>query len=67
PTDSSSLLDIGCSLDGGAFFVENNSPEIHQSKNNLMYFLFTLLAKLQALGTVAAIDWKAYANILRED
>ncbi|EGR2537079.1 MULTISPECIES: DUF6602 domain-containing protein [Vibrio] len=66
PTDSSSLLDIGCSLDGGAFFVENNSPEIHQSKNNLMYFLFTLLAKLQALGTVAAIDWKAYANILRE-
>ncbi|EKO3815636.1 hypothetical protein NTH32_002399 [Vibrio harveyi] len=66
PTVVECLLDVGCSLEGGAFVSEGGELEIHQSDNNLMYFLFTLLAKLQALGTVAAIDWKAYANILRE-
>ncbi len=67
PTTANCLLDIGCSLTGGAFVSESSGLEKHQSDNNLMYFLFTLLAKLQGLGTVAAIDWKAYANILRED
>lgn len=66
PTTTNCLLDIGCSLEGGAFLSENKGIEKHQSDTNLMYFLFTLLAKLQSLGTVAAIDWKAYANILRE-
>ncbi len=67
PEESNNILDIGCSLEGGAFSFDNSMLVIHQSQNNLMYFLFTLLAKLQALGTVAAIDWKAYANILAED
>lgn len=67
PTTANSLLDIGCSLEGGAFVSESSGLDKHQSNNNLMYFLFNLLAKLQTLGTVAAIDWKAYANILRED
>lgn len=67
PTTANSLLDIGCALDGGTFVSENSGLEKHQSSNNLMYFLFNLLAKLQALGTVAAIDWKAYARILSDD
>lgn len=66
PTEASSMLDIGCSLSGGAFVSGNNGIEKHQSENNLMFFLFSLLDKLQALGTVAAIDWKAYANILND-
>lgn len=67
PTTATSLLDIGCSLEGGTFVSEISGLDKHQSSNNLMYFLFNLLAKLQTLGTVAAIDWKAYANILREN
>jgi hypothetical protein len=66
PTTANCLLDIGCSLEGGTFVSESSRFEKHQSNNNLMFFLFNLLAKLQALGTVAAIDWKAYANILVE-
>jgi hypothetical protein len=64
PTKASKRLDIACSLSGGTFVSGDNGFEIHQSENNLMFFLFSLLDKLQTLGTVAAIDWKAYANIL---
>lgn len=67
PTTTNSKLDIGCSLSGGTFVNDDNAIDKHQSVNNLMYFLFSLLAKLQSLGTVAAIDWQAYANILVED
>ena len=64
PTSDDTLLDICCSLDGGAYIFSGGNITKHQSDNNLMFFLFSLLGKLQSLGTVAAIDWNAYANIL---
>lgn len=64
PTSESSILDMGCSLVGGAYVLDATGTRKHQSDNNLMFFLFSLLGKLQSLGTVTAIDWNAYANIL---
>ncbi len=67
PTAKTSILDIGCSLAGGAYVLDAQMIRKHQSANNLMFFLFSLLGKLQSLGTVAAIDWNAYANILNAE
>lgn len=67
PTAKTSILDIGCSLAGGAYVRDTQTIRKHQSENNLMFFLFSLLGKLQSLGTVAAIDWNAYANILNAE
>ncbi|MFT5756643.1 MAG: hypothetical protein ACI9LM_001363 [Alteromonadaceae bacterium] len=64
PTESSCKLDMGCALASGAFVYNSTSLELHQSNTSLMFFLFSLLSSLQSLGTVPAIDWKAYANIL---
>jgi hypothetical protein len=37
-------------------------------KNNaLAFFAFRLLAKLQSLATVPAVDWMAYANQLSQN
>jgi hypothetical protein len=33
-------------------------------KNALVFFIFRLLQKLQTLGTVPAVDWGKYANVL---
>lgn len=60
-------LDCGCALAHGAFELH---PELGLSvvpaDGALMYFLFRLLSRLQSLGSVPAIDWSAYARILRD-
>ncbi|EJD6330462.1 DUF6602 domain-containing protein [Proteus mirabilis] len=59
-------IDCGLSVIGGCFdtFSMNNTLKIGPTDNSLAYFLFRLLQKLQSLGTVPAIDWNKYAELL---
>ncbi|MCB0490648.1 MAG: hypothetical protein KDC99_19400 [Cyclobacteriaceae bacterium] len=61
-------LDIGCAITEGAFEVEYLGEKTLLAKSNasvsLINFFFRLLAKLQNLGTVSAIDYKQYINAI---
>lgn len=59
------VLDCGCALNDGAFDSFDGSLQIVPAEGALIYFLFRLLSKLQAQGTVPAIDWAAYAKVIR--
>jgi hypothetical protein len=64
-------LDIGCALDTAGFEVisyDGEAPELAVSQNDasLVFFYLRLLARLQLLGTVAAIDFDAYSENVRE-
>lgn len=65
PTSRDEALDAGCALSDGAFDTYDGSLNLVPSDGALIYFLFRVLAKLQSVGTVPAIDWAAYANILK--
>jgi len=63
-------LDLGCSLDGGAFEVEyrdRNVLEVTSSEleTGLPSFLFTLLRRFQKMTTVHAIDFGSYLAALQ--
>lgn len=58
-------LDCGCTLDHGCFDTYDGTLSVATEQGALMYFLFRLLAHLQSLGTVRAIDWAAYSRIIR--
>lgn len=60
-------IDCGCGLSHGAFdaFAPDGSLTFSEQNAGLVFFLFRLLDKLQSLGTVPAIDWNAYASVLR--
>lgn len=58
-------LDCGCALEHGSFDSFDGNLQIVPSEGALIYFLFRLLSKLQSLGTVPAIDWSAYAKVIR--
>lgn len=54
-------IDIGCALQHGAFEVPTTGPTRKSSADvGLMFFMMALLRRLQAIGTVPAIDWSAY-------
>lgn len=62
-------IDIGCALRHGAFDVDwadRNTPTVSLSEPgaSLMFFLLRLFGRLQALGTVPAIDLAAYGQSL---
>jgi uncharacterized protein DUF6602 len=62
-------LDLGCALDCGGFEVETtetNEIRIQTSgpETALIFFFFRLLSRLQASGTVAAIDLNEYGRVL---
>jgi len=61
-------LDIGCVLQAGAFECtwENGDCEVRVSESTdaLITFFLRLLARLQALGTVPAMDIEEYERIL---
>lgn len=61
-------VDCGCGLSVGSFdFFDDNRPITIGTKSaGLVFFLFRLLNKLQSLGTVPAIDWNAYADVLKK-
>lgn len=39
---------------------------IKNDSNSLVYFMFRLLSRLQAIGTVSAVDWSSYADVFKE-
>ena len=59
--DEESALDLGCVIEHGAFSVDHEaeSPIVTKSQPDLSltFFILSLLDTLQALGTVAAIDY----------
>ena len=62
-------IDLGCALEFGSFQVEYDSEgkptiEISSSSDALISFFLNLLARLQRLGTVPAVDFKQYARSL---
>lgn len=61
-------VDIGCALQGVAFNRKRSSAkdELEYSGPNmtLMFFLVRLFSRLQAVGTVAAVDVDAYMKAL---
>lgn len=61
---NNSRLDLGCVVTAGTFEIkyDSNKVEVIKSKPevSLASFLFLLLAKLQSLATVPAIDYQAY-------
>ena len=59
-------LDCGLALASGSFDTFDGELSIRTDSNTLAYFLFRLLGKLQALGTVPAIDWNKYAFVISE-
>jgi hypothetical protein len=69
PTSGPELLDCGCALQHGAFDFFGEAKQLHvaPAEGALIYFLMRLLSKLQALGSVPAIDWSAYARIIHDE
>lgn len=63
--DDVSALDCVCALDHGCYDKYDGAPLVFSEQGALMYFLFRLLARLQSLGTVPAIDWTAYSRIIK--
>lgn len=62
-------LDLGCVLQGGGFSVEyprRGPARVETSKPDaaLIFFFVTLLARLQAMGTVPAVDFEKYGRVL---
>lgn len=65
--DPIKMLDCGCALESGCFDRHDGGLLVSADQGALMLFLFRLLARLQSLGSVPAIDWAAYARIIRPD
>lgn len=63
--DDRSALDCVCALDKGCYDKYDGAPVVVSEAGALMFFLFRLLARLQGLGTVPAIDWTAYSRIIK--
>ncbi len=62
-------IDLGCVLGGGAFDVvyrKRNPPEVEFSdpEDSLIFFFLRFVQRLQAFGTVPAIDYSEYEKAL---
>jgi hypothetical protein len=67
--EESQRLDLGIALSEGAFEINYSSrgvesTKIEKGETALLYFFFTLLWRLQKLGTVPAIDYVEYLKII---
>lgn len=60
-------LNCGLALSDRSFDVFDGKLVLSPKKNSLAFFIFRLLQKLQSLGTVPAIDWRRYADIIGAD
>lgn len=63
------LIDCGFAATGACFdvFDVGGTYTYGPSDNSLAYFAFRLLSRLQALATVPAVDWMAYARELSKE
>lgn len=62
--DPDSHLDMGCFASKGFFARDGDSIKINEQPKAATAFLFELISRLQALGTVPALDARAYARWL---
>lgn len=62
--DPDSHLDLGCFASKGYFVRDHELIKIDEQPKATTAFLFELIARLQALGTVPALDARAYARWL---
>ena len=63
-------LDIGCCLNKCAFIIfykENIKIETSEANNPLTYFFIKLIAELQKMGTVPAIEFEKYLKTIEEE
>ncbi len=62
-------LDLGCALVGGGWSVDYGATKVEidvsEPETALVYFMLTLQARLQAVGTVPAIDFTAWRQWIR--
>jgi len=75
-SDHNKRLDFICSISANTFVVDNNiftnqydanrSPAIRfcEEDHSLVFLLLNLLKRLQDIGTVPAIDYSTYANVI---
>ncbi len=57
-------LDCGLAVNGASFDTFDGNYTFGPNHNALVFFFFRLLKRLQAVGTVPAVDWAAYAQQL---
>jgi len=62
-------IDLGCAVAKGSFdvrYVDDDSLQIRVSEGEttLIHFFLQLLERLQSLGTVSAIDYEVYMQVL---
>lgn len=59
---TSHRLDLGCALTAGAFEMPaaSNELKVYPSDTSLVAFFVRLVARLQLMGTIPAIDWGRY-------
>lgn len=67
--DPKARLDLGCVLRDRAFAVEYPpkrpaTVEFSQRETALVFFFVKLLGRLQAMGTVPALDFDTYGRVL---
>lgn len=62
--DIDSQLDVGCFAASGFFVRDGDAIAVDEQPKAATAFLFELIARLQALGTVPALDARAYARWL---
>lgn len=56
------VLDMGCIADSGVFWRDGKDFQLQPANRAATRFLFELIARLQALGTVPMLDIRAYAR-----
>lgn len=57
---------MGCFASTGYFMRDGDNIRVDEQGKAATAFLFELISQLQALGTVPALDARAYARWLRE-
>lgn len=64
-TEVGRSLDISCSVNGGTYVQSDFGLLVYDKDLSLVSFLYSLLSKLQMVGSVSAIDYNKYLkNIL---
>ncbi|NWJ40471.1 MAG: hypothetical protein HXX12_05825 [Geothrix sp.] len=60
-------LNCGLAVSDRAFDTFTGDLTISEPQGSLAFFIFRLIQRLQALGTVPAVDWNKYASFLGND
>lgn len=61
------FLNCGLAVSGGCFDTFDGNLQAGPISNSLAYFIFRLSQKLQSLGTVPAIDWNKYTEVMNDN